>query len=670
MAKDESTISKATAQPAAKTAADGAQSAKAKQGDSKAKKGDAKSQTSKEVADPTTKSFHRRLVANFGACSISMALHVIFIVALALVAIPELGKANMNLLSEMFEQVPEEEFVEVELEKPTDPATEVTPAVVSAAPTPGAEGAGGSTGDSPALDPNVMKKISNNPIKVRSPTVSMPAAKMLIKGTPKGTLGDPREIVDSYKTAMDRITQEIMWMLDNGDTMVVWCFDQSDSMKDDQKEIRTRIDRVYKELGLSDAADGDHLMTAVCSYGGRFAMHTRRPTSNIDAIRAAIDSVPNDRTGLEMMCPGIQAAISRHQRFARKRQLALVVVSDESGHPNSNIQMLESTIQMARKAGCRIYILGRESVFGYPYAYMTWRHPQTGHHHWLQIDRGPETAFVEQLQTDGFRRRYDAFGSGFGPYFQCRLSRETGGIFFMLPSTETNLVRGDKRKYQLEAMRSFKPDLRPMAKQLADRKKYPLRALIWKVIYDLNPYEKANKRVVEMRWHWSPKPAEFITQLRVERNKAVLHMRYMGAAQKALEAGKILREQEASPRWQANYDLIYAQLVAYQARMYEYGAFLEYFAKNPRVVPLKVGEARLVHWTARTIPRIMTEESKPYIAKSKLLFDAVKKNYPNTPWAARANWELKRGWGVDFAPHYRKPYVPKPGVKLIPVPKL
>ena len=40
------------------------------------------------------------------------------------------------------------------------------------------------------------------------------------------------------------------------------------------------------------------------------------------------------------------------------------------------------------------------------------------------------------------------------------------------------------------------------------------------------------------------------------------------------------RQHEASPRWQANYDLLYAQLIAYQARMYEYGAYLEEFLQK------------------------------------------------------------------------------------------
>jgi hypothetical protein len=59
---------------------------------------------------------------------------------------------------------------------------------------------------------------------------------------------------------------------------------------------------------------------------------------------------------------------------------------------------------------------------------------------WLPIDRGPEVPDPEQLQTEGLKR-HDAHCSGFDRTSR-RMARETNGIFFMLPSLETNLVRG------------------------------------------------------------------------------------------------------------------------------------------------------------------------------------------------------------------------------------
>ena len=154
------------------------------------------------------------------------------------------------------------------------------------------------------------------------------------------------------------------------------------------------------------------------------------------------------------MCSAVLQADRRrtgNTPSSTRRQMALIVVTDESGDRIDNDTQLERAIAEAKAARCKIYVLGREAVFGYPYAHMRWVHPQTKRVHWLPIDRGPETAFVEQLQTDGFHRRYDAHPSGFGPYECTRLGRETGGIFFMLPSLETNLVHGEKRNYDLEA---------------------------------------------------------------------------------------------------------------------------------------------------------------------------------------------------------------------------
>ena len=38
---------------------------------------------------------------------------------------------------------------------------------------------------------------------------------------------------------------------------MIWNFDQSESMKNDQKEIRERIEHVYKELGLLKRGQDD-----------------------------------------------------------------------------------------------------------------------------------------------------------------------------------------------------------------------------------------------------------------------------------------------------------------------------------------------------------------------------------------------------------------------------
>ena len=222
------------------------------------------------------------------------------------------------------------------------------------------------------------------------------------------------------------------------------------------------------------------------------------------------------------------------------------------------IKVLEQAISVAKSASCRIYTLGREANFGYPFAYLRWIHPQTFRHHWLQIDRGPESAFFEQLQTNGFHRRYDAFSSGFGPYEQTRMTRETNGIFFMLPSVESALVASEKRRYTLDAMRAYNPDLRSRPEVFADRDKFPLRALLWKIANDLNPYNPEIAKIIELRTEFSIDLPVLFQQARMEQQKALIYLTYLDRAQKEMEKNKRLRDQETSPRWQGNYDLMYA----------------------------------------------------------------------------------------------------------------
>ena len=600
---------------------------------------------------------------------ISALVHTVIILVLALVTFEIQNSEIYRIVSLPPRPVEDDPPVEVEL----DPEVEVVPpenaSLFSAAPAPASSVSVAAA--AATLDQTLVAKAEMADIKIDAPTIGMPDSMALIEAVPDGEVkGEARDIVANYQQALDRLAQELLWMLDKGPVLAVWCFDQSKSMKDDQREISDRIETVYQQLGLDGRSSNNALMTAITSYGQGFIDHTQhKPTSYLDQIRAAIDKVPVDDSGLEMMCSAVGKSVMTYRDLARRgRQMALILVTDESGERQNNDAFLEDAIKVAQAAKCKIYVLGRESVFGYPYAFIRWRHPQTRRMHWLQIDRGPETGFPEQLQTNGFRRRRDAFSSGFGPYEQTRMARETNAIFFMLPTVEKDLVRATKVRYDLEALRPYRPDLRARKEVFADRDEFPLRTLIWKVIQDLNPYKQDAKSVVEMRIQYSLDPQEFVQQARQEQAKAELHLQYMAKAEQALINGKKLREQEADPRWQANYDLILAQLVAYQARMYEYGVALDAFMAKPKTAPPTKGELVLHNWDIRTVKPIRTEKAQPYIDRARELFAQVKQEHPGSPWAARADWELRRGFGVDLRPDYdlKRNKVENP----IPIPKL
>ena len=609
---------------------------------------------------------------------VSTLVHTVVLVVLGMILVePQIIQKFHEVVAIPYEEPPKPDEVSVELEKQLTTVTETSSAVFSASMEVGEVGASGPQGgiSTPQMDNAILEQLATTDSIDVGVIEDLLPTQRLIADVPDGQVGDARAIVDDYDEALDRITQELLWMLEKGPVLVVWAFDQSESMKDDQEEIRDRIEHVYKELGLVGPKTRSALETAVVSFGENYIQHTRRPTADLDEIRTAISEVPIDPSGKEMTCSAVLQAIATHRGYARqtRRQMALILVTDESGDRVDNDSNLERAIAEAKAARCKTYILGREAVFGYPYAHIRWVHPQTKNRHWIAIDRGPETAFVEQLQTDGFRRRHDAHSSGAGPYESTRMARETGGIFFMLPTVESDLVHSDKRKYELEAMKPYLPDLRSRLEVAAERDKSPLRQMLTKVIYDLNPYNEEAAKIIEMRVHFSIEKPRLIQQIRQEQAKAIVYLQYLAKVEKEVAKMADERRYEPSPRWQANYDLLYAQLIAYQARMYEYGAYLEEFAKQPKVVPaFKSPNLRHERWDITTRKKTITGDVvEPYIERATQMFKDIIEQHPGTPWAARAQVELKRGFGVELVEVYDEPEpVLPPGTRLVPVPKL
>jgi hypothetical protein len=493
----------------------------------------------------------------------------------------------------------------------------------------------------------------------------------LIMNVPDLAPGDPQSVVDSLDEAMDRITQEILLMLQNGKVLVVWLFDESESMRDEQQEIRDKVERVYRELGLLGATQGDALLTAVASYGRELHIHSRTPTHDVEQIRRYIDMVPLDESGEEQQCFAVTTTIDFFSKFARqgRRQLALIMVTDESGDPKSNFLGVEQAIQTARDNRCRIYVLGREAVFGYPHAYMRWTDPKTNITYWLQIDRGPETPFVEALQTQGLWRRHDAHPSGFGPYEQARMARETGGVFFMLPSPEVQLVQRDDRKYELARLRPYMPSLESRQEYLRERDASKLRTKLWEVITLLNPLDEERAKYVVMRHTFPIQREQYVPAMQQEMRKAMEYLRYLEQQEQALAALRAERSREIYPRWQANFDLIQAQIVKYKVLVREYGARLELFVREPKQQSIKPPRPNLTatHWDVRYVRAeqpLTGDLVRSDIQRSKEMFRKIIEDHPGTPWAARAEIEMNGPYSVDIVQDWDDPRRNAPGTKL------
>jgi hypothetical protein len=622
--------------------------------------------------------FQRSFVHSAAAGLVSMAVHCVLLIVLGLMGMTQVEKQKPTILEATVQERPIEEVVQ-RLNPDLKPSTQLSPTASMASQGGGVVGIKAATAvTAPKLNTTVVDRPTHMHVDVGIANVFTASGNSLAASVPNGTLGEALNAVDGYDSAMDILTKEILNRLAKGKVLVVWVFDQSLSMKDDQQEIRARIEKVYTELGLSSAVKGDALWTGVVSFGRSFAVHTQKPTNLFEDIGKAIDTVPVDESGEEMMCMALGQTVAGFRQFTGTgagRQMMVVLVTDESGNQNDNLKTLEPAITVCKDAKASVYVLGREAVFSYPYAHMNWpvTVPTVGggtitRNFVVQVERGPESPFVELLQTEGFNRRTDAHPSGFGPYEQVRLARETGGMFMMLPTPEARVFRRDTTVFDFESMRPYLPDSRSREDYARERDYSKLRALIWTVINDLNPYKPEIAQYINLSGGFPADPGDRARAIDAELNKAKIYVTYLDKAEKAMRDAKTWRDREKSPRWRAHYDLILAQLIAYKARVYEYGAYLTLFKTNPKPfdapTPTRVLSGWRVHERGQTVADKIT---KPLQDESTMLFQAVISQYGGTPWATRAQYELSRGFGIDLRAEYRNPNPPPPNPNNRPV---
>lgn len=511
----------------------------------------------------------------------------------------------------------------------------------------------------------------------------------------EGTVDGGAEVVDGYGPALGRLSQELLRMMRESQVHVVWLFDESDSMKDDQEEIRQKFDKIYVELGIQMKSDealrkkqkGEVLLTTILGYGENVHALTPKPTANLNEIRAAINKISIDESGKENMCRALVQTLDKFGPTTQraKRRLVLVLVTDESGGDG---QYVEDVVERTKQFKSPVYVLGRESVFGYPYARIRWKDPKYGLDHWLRIDRGPETAWPECLQWDGFHARWDADRSGFGPYEQVRIAKESGGVYFMLPGEEENLVgraARDKRHFDFLDMKEYQPRLEARRVYEETRAKSKFRTQIWNVIKTLNPHTDSQLNI--QHHHYKMEPAEFQKQGKEQFVRAWRAMTLADQGLKMLEEIKPLRDTESSSRWRANYDLATAQLLSYRVRLFQFMLAMDKHAASPPApADIKHNE-----WHIRRIPKMIVpdeaqfgrlkkgaklkidreeflDELKEQEARSRKMYQYVIAEHPGTPWARRAERELAYGYGVTFVSHFWNPNYARVG-KDIKFPK-
>jgi hypothetical protein len=515
--------------------------------------------------------------------------------------------------------------------------------------------------DQPSFEPTIDAADAPDMSVALDQPVLPPTGAELMGEIPVNLEGRARTVVAGRQQAVDRITDELIGILLKNDVLLIWCFDQSNSMKPDREDIRQRVRKIYAELKVSPFAHGDAMLTSVTSFGQGFLVHTETPTNDFDQIEEAIDAIEEDPSGIERMCQAVNKAIETHRRHAADRKMVLILVTDESGDPGENLAYLEKTIEHAQETASRIYVMGREASFGHPYTVVRYTDPKTKKTWTIDdVDRGPESAFFEVLQFDGFGRRTDLHRSGFGPYDLVRMARETGGTYFLLPDKSLSEEEAKSRERLMRQMRHYIPETDPRGEYVGARSRSPLRQTIWQVITGFNVWDDNWLKQIRFLRSLPADPTRLAGQAAGGMNLPRRLIRDYDGAIASLERVAEFRKDEPKKRWQANYDLLLAQLVAYRARAAEYLACLESAAKKPpKPAEAPKPEMMLASWSLRNTKELFAEaKNKADVDRAAQLLGDIVKNHPDTPWAQRAEWELKRPFGYQMVANFRP--VPKP----------
>ena len=462
--------------------------------------------------------------------------------------------------------------------------------------------------------------------------------------------------------ALDQVAREILHHLEDHKVIVAWLFDESASMEDDQKSIKENFARISTDLKLHaepDRRSADALTHTIVGFGKEVHFQINTPTTDIDAIGRGIDALKVDKSGEENVLHALRAVIEHHNRWISKdRRLLIVLNTDESGDDGSYV---EEARQLAVSRGVSVYVIGRQSLFGYDEVRIPYKDPETKDTYWPTIRRGPETAGAEILQWDGLHRRWDEQPSGFGPYELARLAKQTNGIYFLLPSVESLRLKKREAAYSIATLKEYVPDYESRQAYLEKRQASDLRRTLFEVIQATDP-EGGNKELFQVRRHFPLEPGPLVEAATEAGQQATIRLNGLIEVEKRLRKLQSSRDREPEKRWQASYDLMLAQVVAYQVKAYEYRACMKELvglvqAGKPPVPRRKPGPTLNVNWEInhsrdRKAP---DAETKAKYAEAERLLKRVGELHPNTPWADLARDELNRGLGVKRDEWYRSP---------------
>ncbi|MCA9051621.1 MAG: VWA domain-containing protein [Planctomycetaceae bacterium] len=440
---------------------------------------------------------------------------------------------------------------------------------------------------------------------------------------------------------VDRITQEIVARLRTGRVAVAWLMDASESLSERREQVITRFDRVYRELDELAAGHKESLLTSVSAFGRNTVVVTKEPTADRKAIQDAVHRIPVDDSGVENVFAAIRETAEAHKLLSRKGyQVMMVVLTDECGNDFSE---LDDALRHVKRSRIPVFVMGPMAPFGCHEVKVPWTHPQTHEVYRLPVERGPESIRLEYTALPSWNNelRDLVLPSGLGAFGLARLSRESGGIYFLYPDKGVSRWGID-----LTSMLRYSPEYVTTGEYTKLVEKSPLRQV---VLGAADVMHKAGWRQPQTRFLASG--IQF--DIRDSQDTLVKLSEFFDNAITQMRAVEKERDEETSPRWLAHYDLLMGRLLANRIRLNNSIPLLNEMYARPKACQdgtTNAWELTGIEGTALRNPggegvnpdaaanSSGDDEQDLSIARSYL--ERVEARHPGTPWAVLARLEL------------------------------
>ena len=585
------------------------------------------------------------------AWAMSLAIHVVVLLGLALSGLAEPPKAVRNVTvieaplaaEEEVQLVPQEITVSDERQETDGAESEQSDTVAQALAPTLSEISVVSVEAEPDLASDITLQVVDD----------LPTAQEIdTTVTGKGSVGVG---TTGAAGAVDHLTAEIAASLTQRPTVVCWVFDQSVSLSAQRRQIADRLDRVFDELGANrSSARRPDLTNMVVGFGESVSLVTPKPTDEVEQVVKAIESIPVDPSGSENTFTAIRRTAEAARIFrtsSPKKNVMIVVFTDEVGNDQDKA---DDTTKYCVTLGIPVYVVGVPAPFGLAEVrmkYVEFDPKYEQDEQWVVIEQGPETLYPEVVRVRSGRYADDAIDSGFGPFSLSKICADTGGIYFRVHANsnargrvtnEMTAPMAAQLRYFFDAdvMRAYQPDYVSQAKLKQELAENRAKQVL---------VEAARKTVIEPmespEMTFPRKDEGALKNLLGEAQKTAARLQpKIDALYELLKSGQSDRERIREKRWQAGYDLALGRVLAVKVRTDAYNLMLAQASlgmtfKNPKSDTWKLVPSDVVKVGSAT---------EKLAKQADELLNRVVNDHPGTPWALLAAEELRMPLGYEW----------------------